>query len=93
MAREADIETKASKPAAKNKVGPVTSYKWSYRAPYQWPYKINGYSNWCYNPTYRGYNPIDNWSGAHLEVEIDYTCKVTVLLEIHPFFTENQLPN
>ncbi len=22
--------------------------------------------NWSYNPTYRSYNPIYNWKGAHL---------------------------
>ena len=22
--------------------------------------------NWSYNPTYRSYNPIYNWQGAHL---------------------------
>ena len=45
--------------------------------------------NWSYNPTYRSYNPIYNWKGAHLVDKVpNYQ-----LVSLPDFWSINSIPS
>ena len=49
--------------------------------------------NWSYNPTYRSYNPIYNWKGAHLVEKVSVIPKnpAKPIQEIHHFVGPTEL--